>query len=165
MSKRRASLLSAVLFCFGVMVMCAAGDTVMSVQVKQSDVRSSPSGLGSIVAAVKLGDQLTVIEERGVWTKVSTAGGTTGWIPSSSLVKGTIKINAGGKDAQVAASSDEMSLATKGFNSDVESKFKQENKNIDFTWVDRMQQFKVSLDDIRAFMKQGKLNVEKGGAQ
>src|ERR1039458_10053092 len=127
MSRRR-TLLCVALLCSVAVGVCMAGDKVMSVQVKQSDIRSSPSGLGSILAPVKLGDQLTVIEEGGVWTKVSTENGATGWIPSTSLVKGTIKVNAGGKDAQVAASSDEMSLATKGFNSDVESKFKQNNK-------------------------------------
>ena len=164
MSIHRA-LLSVVLFCFAAAGVWAAADRVMSVQVKQSDIRSSPSGLGSIVTPVKLGDQLTVIEERGVWTKVSTGSGVTGWIPSSSLVKGAMKLKAGDKDTQVAASSDEMSLATKGFNSDVESKFKQDNRDIDFTWVDRMQKFKVSLDEIRAFMKEGKLSAGKGGAQ
>lgn len=156
--------LSVVLVCGVSVGVWAAGAKIMSVQMKQSELRSSPSGLGSVVATVKQGDALTVVEEGEVWTKVSL-GEKVGWIPTKSLVKGTLKVKAGDKDAQVAASSDEMSLATKGFTSDVESKFRQNNKDVDFTWVDKMEKFKVSLDEIRAFMKQGKLGVEKGGAQ
>ena len=142
----------------------AAGARIMSGQVKQSELRSSPSGLGSVVAAVKLGDPLTVIEEKGAWTKVSF-GDKTGWIPSTSLVKGTIKLRAGDKDARVAASGDEMSLATKGFTSQVEADFKSQHKDIDFTWVDKMGQIKVSTEEMRDFLRQGKVEVEKGGAK
>ena len=159
---KRTLLLPVILLCGIAFGVWAAGAKVMSVQVKQSELRASPSGLAGVVATVKLGDPLTLIEEKGAWTRVSL-GDKTGWIPTSSLVKGELKIKAGSKDAQLAASSDEMATATKGFNSDVESKFKQNDKDMDFTWVDRMEKFKVSLNEIRAFMKQGKLDIEKGG--
>jgi len=163
MSRNRL-LFALVLLCSAAVFVWAAGAKMMNVQVKQSELRSSPSGLGSVVATVRLGDSLTVIEEKGVWTKVSKDD-KVGWIPTASLTKGTVKIDSGGKDAQASASSDEMALATKGFNSDIESKFKQNNKDIDFTWVNKMERFKVSLDEIRTFMKQGRLDAEKGGAK
>lgn len=142
----------------------AAGAKIMSVQMKQSELRSSPSGLGSVVTTVKQGDALTVIEEKGMWTKVSL-GDKVGWIPSSSLVKGTLKVKAGDKDAQVVASSDEMSLATKGFTSQVEADFKNQHKDIDFTWVDKMGQIKISAEAMRNFLKQGAVEPEKGAAK
>ena len=74
-------------------------------------------------------------------------------------------MKAGDADAKVAASGDEMSLATKGFNSQVEADFKNQHKDIDFTWVDKMGQIKISIDDMRSFLKQGKVEAEKGGAQ
>ena len=155
---------SVVLFFCATLAVWAAGK-IMSVQVKQSELRASPSGLASVVASVKLGDRLTVIEEKGVWTQVSTEGGATGWIPSSSLVKGALKVKAGDADAKVAASGDEMSLATKGFNSQVEADFKNQHADIDFTWVDKMGQIKISIDDMRNFLKQGKVGEEGGQAK
>ena len=163
MPKRK--LLPVVLLCLVAIGVWAASAGIMSVQVKQSELRASPSGLASVVASVKLGDPLTVIEEKGAWTKVSTQGGATGWIPSTSLVKGTMKVQAGGKDAQTGASSDEMSLATKGFNSQVEADFKNQHKDIDFSWVDKMIRIKVAAEEMRNFLKQGLVEAEKGGAK
>ena len=162
---KRKLVLPFVLLCLAALGVWAAGAAIMSVQVRQSEIRSSPSGLAGVVASVKLGDPLTVIEERGAWTKVSTAGGATGWIPTTSLVQGTIRVRSGGKDAQAGASSDEMSLATKGFTSQVEADFKNQHKDIDFTWVDKMIRIKIAAEEMRAFLKEGLVQPGKGGAQ
>ena len=142
-----------------------AGQKMMSVQNKKGEIRSSPSPLGNVVATVNYGDRVTVIEEQGKWIKVSTADGfSTGWMDSSALTKKVIKMNAGDKNAEVAASSGEMALAGKGFNSQVEAEFKSKNKDIDFTWVDRMEKIKITVSEIRKFLESGGLKAGKGGA-
>lgn len=70
-------------------------------------------------------------------------------------------MSAGTGDAATGASSDEVALAGKGFNAQVEAKMKADGK-LDYTWVDRMAAFQVSEDQIALFRAQGKL---LGGAR
>ncbi|MFC1764146.1 hypothetical protein ACFL6U_18990, partial [Planctomycetota bacterium] len=58
-------------------------------------------------------------------------------------------------------SSDEVALAGKGFNEQVEAKLKAEG-TLDYRWVDRMEAFVVDVNQLVAFRQQGKLS---GGVQ
>ncbi len=134
----------------------------LTVQMKTSELRCSPSGLSRVIATVSLGDRLTVLEEKGAWARVSTDRGTIGWIPAASLTRGKVKINSGGPDARLAASNDEMSLATKGFTSQVEADFKNQHQDIDFAWVDRMVGMNVTTEEMLAFLQKGGVGPGKG---
>ena len=70
-------------------------------------------------------------------------------------------MRAGTTDAVTGVSSDEVALAGKGFNEQVEAKLKKDGK-LDYTWVDRMAAFNVDADQIVKFRTQGNL---PGGAQ
>jgi hypothetical protein len=74
-----------------------------------------------------------------------------------------IVLKAGGKEAEVAASGGELALAGKGFNADVEAEFKKQHKEIDFSWVDRMQAMKVPQEKIGTFLREGRLAPAQGG--
>lgn len=141
----------------------AAAPTTMSVQVKNGQLRATPSFLGKIVAPVVYGAQVQVLETQGEWNKVSGAG-ATGWIHNSALSRKKIVMNAGQQTAQTGASSDELALAGKGFNSDIESQFKNGNKSVDYTWVDKMEKIKVSPEEVVAFLKEGGVKPVEGGA-
>ena len=98
----------------------ARGQDLMSVQVKEAPLRSAPSFLGKIVAKVLYAKQVEVLEEQGVWNRVSVPDSRTeGWIHTSALTKKKIILTAGANDVQKVASSDEVALAGKGFNADV----------------------------------------------
>lgn len=137
----------------------------MSVQVQTGQIRATPSFLGTIVAPVAYGDRVDVVGEQGDWMKVSTAQGKEGWIHNSALTKKRIVLQAGAKDVSGAASSDELALAGKGFNSEVEGEFKAANKDIDFTWVDRMATWKVDIKEMQRFLKEGAVTPAEGGAR
>ena len=64
---------------------------------------------------------------------------------------------------QTKASADEVALASKGFNEQVEKEFKSKNKNVDFAWVDRMLKISVSPSELREFLQKGKLAEFGGG--
>lgn len=133
----------------------------MNVQVKTAKVRATPSQLGRIVASVPYGDSVEAgVLSRG-WYAVTLADGRTGWLHQSALSNKRITMTAGTTDVNTGVSQDEVSLAGKGFNEEVEAKFKQDTA-LDFTWVDRMIDFKVSEDQIRAFRAQG--HLQEGGA-
>jgi hypothetical protein len=136
----------------------------MSVQVKESQIRNSPSFLAKIMGKLLYGDQVSVLEEKDGWININSFNpAISGWMHSSALSVKKIILNAGDEDVKLAVNSDEYSLAGKGFNKDVEQSFSAENPNMNFALIDKMENFKVSSNQIHQFLKDGKL-VSQGGA-
>jgi SH3-like domain-containing protein len=133
----------------------------MSVQVRNGKVRATPSQLGRTVATVDYGAVVQVGTLEKGWYPVTLPDGTKGWLHESSLSKKPIAMRSGATDAATGASSDEVALAGKGFNEQVEANLRAKG-TLDFTWVDRMSKFTVKEDQIVAFRTQGHL---PGGAQ
>ncbi len=164
MIKLKTSLITFFLICLTGFAAFAVGQSMMSVQVRKGEIRLTPSFLGRIVALLSYGDRVYVLEEKGSWTKVGLSKGISdGWIHSSALTRKKIILKAGAQDVQTAASSDELALAGKGFNQQVESEFRAKNPNLDFTWVDRMEKFVVSEKQMKKFLKKGEV-FPKGGS-
>jgi uncharacterized protein YgiM (DUF1202 family) len=136
----------------------------MSVNVKETQVRATPSHFAKILAVVKYGDRLEVVQEQSGWAKVSLSGGKVqGWVSLSALQDKRIALSAGQAGSTSGASSGEVALAGKGFNKEVEAQYKDE-KQLDYTWVDRMEGYRVSPEQVLAFLQAGGLPVP-GGAQ
>jgi uncharacterized protein YgiM (DUF1202 family) len=129
----------------------------MSVQVQNAQLRADASFLGKLTASVPYGTRVTILQTRGDWRQVQESSGKSGWIHQSALTKKTISMKAGGQDVATAASGDELALAGKGFNSEIEADFKNKNKDIDFTWIDRMEKYKVTMDEITRFLNEGQV--------
>jgi SH3-like domain-containing protein len=133
----------------------------MSVQIRNCKVRATPSQLGAVVATVDYG---VVVQAQAVqkgWYPVTTPDGKTGWVHESALSRKPVAMRAGTGDAATGVSSDEVALAGKGFNEQVETKLRKEGK-LDYSWVDRMSAFNMSADQILKFRMQGHL---PGGEQ
>jgi uncharacterized protein YgiM (DUF1202 family) len=135
----------------------------MSVTVKETQVRATPSYMGRILAVLSYGDRVDVLAEQSGWARVRLPGGE-GWVHLSALTNKRIVLQSGSQDVSSGASSGEVALAGKGFNQEVENKYKQDN-NLDYTWVDRMGGYTVTPDQVLAFLEEGDLNTEIGGAQ
>jgi hypothetical protein len=132
---------------------------MMSIQVKKGAVRSSPSFLGKIVTQLKYGDQVAVQNVKGSWYFIDgSKGKTEGWMHSSALSLKKIVLNPGASDVKQTASSDEITLAGKGFNQQVENDFKSKNPQVDFTWINMMEKMTVSQNQIQVFIKEGQLS-------
>lgn len=143
----------------------AADSGIMSVQVKSGELRDTPSFLGNVVDTLEYGDRVTVTERRGSWMRASAVkGAANGWIHSSALTTQKIRLEAG-ESGQTGASSGELALAGKGFNSDVEAQFKAQNRNLDFAQVDRIEAMKIPFSRLATFLKQGGLGAAKGGSK
>ena len=145
-------------------IVLAAAKT-MSVQVKEAQLRDRPSFLGAVLGTLKYGDRGTVVAEQDPWIRLrSDTDGREGWVHNSALTTKKVTIRAG-EDAEASASSGELALAGKGFNSSVESEFKTRNKDLDFRWIDRMEKFVVAPQTIQAFLAEGGVAPAKGGAR
>ena len=129
----------------------------MSVQVRDGQLRNRASFLGTVTATVAYGDRVTVSQTQAGWCEVATEAGKTGWIHESALTPKKVVLASGTDDARTGASGEEVALAGKGFSKEVEAAYKQQNKDIDYTWVDWMGQQKVSNEQLVQFLKQGDL--------
>ncbi len=151
--------------------------TRMQVQVRQTELRETPTALGKIVGTLKYGDRVEMIEQNDAgWLKVRGGEGSavdSGWIRASVLTEQKIKIKAG-KNAQLKASSEEVALAGKGI-SEVEKHDLKKNPRLKspYQHLDRMEReplYQVGNDQATAFLQTGQLVPQgplaaKGGAK
>lgn len=131
----------------------------LQVQVREGELRARPSFLGAVVTTVRYGEAVEVVEQQGVWRRVRTESGE-GWIHESALTQRRIDWQAGDRELTGAATQDEMALAGRGFNAQVEEQFRTEHAAIDFSWVDRMAQLRKSSQELLEFLVAGGLKVE-----
>ncbi len=156
----------AMVLLLAVMPALAAKTKTMSVQVRKGQLRSAPSYLSRVISDLAYTTRVTVLEEKGAWMRVrKDDAGTEGWMNASALTKKKLKLASGDGDATTAVSSEEQALAGKGFNSDVEAKFKEQNEGIDFTWVDKMEKITIPTPTIVKFLEKGEVKAPEGGAE
>jgi hypothetical protein len=163
MIKLKTSLIIFLLICLNGFPVFAAGQKMMSIQVKKGEIRSTPSFLGNIVARLSYGDRVYVREEKGPWVRVGLPGNSNeGWIHTSVLTSKKIELKSGTANVQTSASGDELALAGKGFSKQVENEFKEKNPKMNYAWIDRMEKFVVSQKQSQQFLKEGELSPEGG---
>lgn len=158
-------VLTAALFVVPAVPAVPAGTDTLNVQVRSGKLREQPSFLGKIVAEVAYGDQLRILREQGEWRLGRTCTGREGWIHVSALTDDKIVLAAGTGEVETGASSDELALAGKGFNAQIEEEFRAQNQEIDFAWVDRMEKFTVSSEEMIGFLQTGQVTPPAGGLQ
>lgn len=154
---RYSVLISAVL----VIAVALLADTLI-VKVKSTYLRKEPKFFAPIVTTLKAGERLEKISAQGGWFKAKTSKGLVGWVNSSSVQTKKFSLLAMDKSLKTKATADEVALAAKGFNKQVEESYRAKNKNVSYAWVEKMLQIKVSYTQIRDFLRKGKLG-EYGG--
>lgn len=152
---RHIKIVSLTLFLFAGIFMPVARPAEMSVQVREAQLRVAPSFLGKIAGTCFYGDKVLVFETKAGWHNVRAQSGQTGWIHSSALTAKKVVLKVDAATAQAAAGRDELSLAGKGFNSDVEAAFKQRHSNIDFSVIDRFEAIKITAAQMEKFLRDG----------
>ena len=137
----------------------AAKPNLMSVQVKNGQVRSHPSFLGKIIETLAYGDRVAVVDARAAWVHIRVLDtATSGWMHKTALTEKKIILSAGDADVEQTATTNELALAGKGFNRQVEGEFKTKNRNIDYHWINKMETFVVEQEEILEFVKAGDLS-------
>ena len=161
MNKLKPLCLAALLVTGAALVAVWAGPKLVSVQVKEGHVRSGPSFLSEVIAKLAYGDRVELLGKEGAWSKVGLTGkGRQGWMHSSALTTKKIVLKAGARNVEQTASSNEIALAGKGFNADVEREFKAKHKEVDFAWIDQMEKIVVSSAEMLEFVEAGALSPE-----
>jgi uncharacterized protein YgiM (DUF1202 family) len=157
------------MLCVALLVLTAAAwaeqPKKMSVNVKETQVRATPSYLGKVLGTLVYGDRVQVAEIQKGWSKVSSPDkGLSGWISESALTAKKVVLSSGSATAEQDASSGEVALAGKGFNSQIEAENRQDAA-FDYATVDRMEKIVVEPEKVAGFLKQGELAAAEGGAK
>lgn len=161
----RRSLLALILLALTGISAFAADPKTMTVMVQKTQIRASSSYLGTVVATLSYGDKVTILAQPAGapkdWLYILAPGGKTkGWVNASALTAKKVELSSS-SGVQQTASSGDVALAGKGFNSSVEAEYSAE-KGLDFTWVDRMAGLVVSPGDLGDFVRQGGLSIAGG---
>ncbi len=131
-----------------------------SIQVKEAVVRVAPTPFARISGRLGYGTRVNAGKESGPWREIrATKGTVAGWVHETVLTPKKIALTGGQTDAQAAASGEEIALAGKGFNSDVEKEYKK-NSKLDFSQIDRMERVVISDQAKIQFLRAGGLNLE-----
>jgi uncharacterized protein YgiM (DUF1202 family) len=150
------------------LLLAAAGaGRLMSVKHKKSYIRARPFPLGKRIKEVNYGDRVQVLGQYSSWYKVRAGGGTDGWLLKKVLTPKRIVFKASAADVRTGASADEVELAGKGFDKRVEGEYRKRNPSVAqyFPWVERMLAIDVPPQRMKAFLNEGRLRAQEGGAQ
>jgi SH3-like domain-containing protein len=134
------------------------------IKVKTTNLRKEPKFYSPTIVVLKAGESVEKIETKGDWFKVKTTKGTIGWLHSSAVQTKKLRLASTDKSLRSSASAEEVAMASKGFNKQVEDSYKAKHGDVSYAWVDRMLKLTVSAKQIESFLKRGKLG-EFGGAK
>ncbi len=160
MVSRPAMFLIILILCAFSRPLCSATTEYLSVQVKQGQLRATPSFWGNIKSVLAYGDRVALLEDRGAWKLVAIRK-VKGWMHVSALSSKPIVLQAGKTDVMTSATSSELAIAGKGFNAKVEAEFKSKHTGIDYTRVDKMEALAIKPGQMQAFLKQGQVAAPK----
>jgi hypothetical protein len=145
--------LIAIMLCSSAAVAMAA-ETVQ-VTTRENSVRTECRFFAPVKLKVLLGERLSVTGRKGDWLLVSGKG-VSGCIHKSAVEERNFA--ASGRNAATGgASSDEVSLAGKGFNPQVEAGYRKSGKDLNYAAVDEISLMTVSEKTLEPFIKQGGL--------
>lgn len=168
----------------------------MSVQVKKTQVREKDSYLSKTLCELHYGDRVIVVKKGSAWLlirpadlssvervakaakdakdktdavdakAVLTAEEVTGYVNKSALTTKRIVLKAD-QSAQTHTSSEDVTLAGKGFNDEVERSYKSEHPNLAAAFasldaIEMNEAFAPTMEEVSAFREAGGL---EGGAE
>lgn len=147
---------TAILFILLSGIFCMAADAeTLKVTTRENAVRGDCRFFAPVKFKVALGDTLAVNGRKGDWLLVS-AKGSSGCIHKSAVEERNFAA-AGRRAATAGTSAEEVSLAGKGFNPQVEAGYRKSGKDLNYAAVDEISGFTISEKKLESFVKQGGL--------
>jgi hypothetical protein len=125
----------------------------MYVTAKTIEVKSSTAFFADILGALEYGAPVSVLQEYGKWVQIrsSEQPELSGWVAAASLTaKRIIPGNS------TSASANEIALAGKGFNQEVENAYRR-NGALNYDAIDAMEAIRIPNRQLFAFLQEGRL--------
>lgn len=135
------------------------------VAVKSARLRAEPLAWAPAKVEVQFGDKLQTVSESGAWLRVRAASGEEGFLHRTAISPRTIVLRGSTTQDSIVGSTNEIVLAGKGFNSDVEALFAKERRSARYDLVEQIERTMVSADRLERFVSAGHLFPETKEAQ
>jgi hypothetical protein len=148
------------------LVLCLISSVAAAATVKvitqEAVIRKDKRFFAPALVRAPFGAALQELEKEGDWFRVNYQG-NEGWIHKSAVQEQKFQLSslAGGQAEE--ASRDEVALAGKGFNPEVEKAFRDKNPKMRYDLVNLVQSYRVEDQRLQAFIRAGHLR-EPGGA-
>jgi hypothetical protein len=148
------------------LVLCLISSVAAAATVKvitqEAVIRKDKRFFAPALVRAPFGAALQELEKEGDWFRVNYQG-NEGWIHKSAVQEQKFQLSslAGGQAEE--ASRDEVALAGKGFNPEVEKAFRDKNPKMRYDLVNQVQAYRVEEQKLQAFIRAGNLR-EPGGA-
>lgn len=130
----------------------------LKIITKENAIRKENRFLSKIILYIKYGDEVEGLGREGDWYKVRFKG-EEGWVHKSAVEVRKVDLSGilGGKRTR----HEEVALAGKGFNPDVERAYRNKHPEAMYHIVDRIESLKVKDEEIESFIKKGNLKSIK----
>jgi len=125
---------------------------------KENALRADCKFFSPLKSKVRYNDVIDVLSQQGDWYKVRFQG-TEGCIHKSAIEKKSVSLSNLVGVGNQSASAEEVALAGKGFNPQVEKEYKEQNLGLNYSSVNKIEEYEVSEMEIRKFIENGKLNM------
>ena len=146
--------------------LCLVASVAVAATVKvitqEAVIRKDKRFFAPALVRAPFGAALEELGKEGDWFRVNYQG-QEGWIHKSAIQEQKFQLSslAGGQADE--ASRDEVALAGKGFNPEVEKAFRDKNPKMRYDLVNQVQAYRVEEQKLQAFIRAGNLR-EPGGA-
>ncbi len=149
----RKHLTSATLLLLAMTALVSAETVVIA--TRENTLREDCRFLAPAKAKLQVGDQLDVVAREGDWLRV-TFRNTAGCIHKNAIRdKSAALTDASGTGYR--ATGDEVALAGKGFNPEVERSYRGKHPELDYNAVENIEAYRISDERLREFITTGGL--------
>jgi len=145
------------------LISSVAAAATVKVITQEAMIRADKRFFAPALVRAPFGAALEELGREGDWFRVNYQG-KEGWIHKSAIQEQKFQLSslAGGQAEE--ASRDEVALAGKGFNPEVEKAFRDKNPKMRYDLVNQVQAYRVEEQKLQAFIRAGNLR-EPGGVQ
>jgi len=124
---------------------------------KENAVREDCRFFAPVRAKVQYNEAVEIISRDGDWLRVKYKG-ISGCIHKCAIEERRFTFSGFDSQKTQSASGDEVALAGKGFNEQVEKSFIAKHPELNFHMINAIENYRVSEDDVKKFMINGGLN-------
>jgi SH3-like domain-containing protein len=151
--KRLILFLSLSLAATGVLCAQSLVGKTMYVTAKTIEVKSSTAFFADTLGTLSYGAPVSILQEYGKWLQIKSSElpELSGWVSATSLTSKRII-----SGSSTSASANELALAGKGFNQEVENAYRQ-NGALNYEAVDAMEAMSIPNRQLFSFLQEGRL--------
>lgn len=148
---------SSICLCLLLAATALAAETAQVI-TRENAIRSDARFFAPVKTTVRYNDTVTILAKKGDWVQVRFKG-TEGYLHKSALKGKSFGLGSLGSSNAGKASSDEVALAGKGFNPQVEASYRKGHPEVDFRVVDQVEKIQVTDRELEKFITTGGLNT------